>query len=206
MRLTFERRFEGRWRVLRYGRRSIWSYPLHRPRSSVEHEPRCRCCVGWPPACRPRAGTPSATRECWPRQVHGDVASRREHLPRHPRTARGPASRSALPPTDPGRNSWPAPSTTVSTASHTREVTGPVRVTHPFHPRHGQELDVLAHRVQWGEGRVFYRDPQGHRASMPVGWTSLAAQDPYLAVGAARSRFRLPDLIDLAALLAGVRR
>jgi Family of unknown function (DUF5372) len=85
-------------------------------------------------------------------------------------------------------------------------VTGPVRVTHPFHPLHGQELDVLAHRVQWGEGRVFYRDSQGHRASMPLGWTSLAPQDPYLAVVAARSRFRVQDLIDLAALLAGVRR
>ena len=108
--------------------------------------------------------------------------------------------------TAPGGSSWRAPSTTVSTASHTGEVTGPVRVTHPFHPLHGQELEVLAQRVQWGEGRVFYRDPQGHRASMPVGWTSLVAPDPYLTVGAARSRFRLQDLIDLAALLAGIGR
>jgi hypothetical protein len=99
-----------------------------------------------------------------------------------------------------------APSTTVSTAARPGEVTGPVRVTHPFHPLHGQELDVLAQRVQWGESRVFYRNPQGHRASMPVGWTSMVAPDPYRAVGAARSRFRLQDLIDLAALLAGIRR
>ena len=64
---------------------------------------------------------------------------------------------------------------------------------------------MLAHRVQWGEGRVFYRDAQGHRVSMPVAWTSLAAPDPYLAIGAAGSRFRFQDLIDLATLLAEMR-
>jgi len=85
-------------------------------------------------------------------------------------------------------------------------MTGPVQVTHPFHPLHGRELEVVAHLVQWGEDRVFYRDPQGHRASMPVGWTSLAPPDPYVAVAAGRSRFRLQDLIDLAALIAGGRR
>ena len=81
----------------------------------------------------------------------------------------------------------------------------PVRITHPFHPQHGQALDVVMHRTQWGEERVFYRDRLGHRASIPACWTSLSAEDPYLVMTRGRSRFRVQDLIDLAALLADLR-
>jgi hypothetical protein len=84
-------------------------------------------------------------------------------------------------------------------------LTSTVRVTHPFHPQCGEAIDVVAQRVQWGEARVFYRDPQGLRSSLPARWTSLTPVDPYLAVGAGRSRFRVQDLIDLAALLAELR-
>ena len=80
-----------------------------------------------------------------------------------------------------------------------------VRITHPFHPLCGHEIDVVARRFQWGEDRVFYRDPQGHRTSLPARWTSLTPADAYITVGAGRSRFRVQDLIDLAALLAGLR-
>ena len=104
-----------------------------------------------------------------------------------------------------GRNSWRGCSSTLSTAGHPAEVTAdPVRITHPFHPRCGQSLDVIVCRFQWGEERVFYRDPHGHRASLPACWTSLAPPDPYLTVAASRSRFRLQDLLDLAALLEEV--
>jgi hypothetical protein len=82
---------------------------------------------------------------------------------------------------------------------------GPIRITHPFHPQCGQALDVIVCRAQWGEERVFYRTPQGHRASIPACWTSLAAEDPYLAVAHGRSRFRLQDLLDLVVLLEEVR-
>jgi hypothetical protein len=81
----------------------------------------------------------------------------------------------------------------------------PVRITHPFHPHCGQVLDVIVCRAQWGEQRVFYRDPSGHRASLPVTWTSLAPADPYVAVAAGRSPFRVHDLLELAALLAEIR-
>ena len=151
------------------------------------------------PACHQRASSSLSHRplrgRARPRQPVETAHLLQHPVPRNPRRdiARGPSSSS-------GR------STTLLTAAHTGEVTGPVRVTHPFHPLHGQELDVLAQRALWGEARVFYRDPQGHRASMPVSWTSLFVPDPYLTVGAARSRFRLHDLIDLAALLAGIRR
>ena len=94
-------------------------------------------------------------------------------------------------------------STTLLTAGRPDEVTAvPVRITHPFHPLYGQELDVIAQRTPWGEERVFYRNVDGLRSSLPVCWTSLAPEDPYLSMAAGRSRFRVQDLIDLWALLA----
>jgi len=96
-------------------------------------------------------------------------------------------------------------SITISTAGRTGDVTGPVRITHPFHPLFGQEIDFVVHRAQWGEERVFYRDRHGHRASLPARWTSLAPEDPFITAGAGRSWFRVHDLVDLAALLRGLR-
>ena len=84
-------------------------------------------------------------------------------------------------------------------------MTGAVRVTHPFHPRFGQELDFVAHRHNWGEDRVFYRDQQGHLASLPARWTSVVAEDPFVVVAAGRSRFRVADLLELVALVARLR-
>ena len=105
-----------------------------------------------------------------------------------------------------GLNFWVAFSSTLSTAGRPAEVTAdPVRITHPFHPQCGQTLDVIACRFQWGEERVFYRDPRGHRASLPVCWTSLAPLDPYVAVGSGRSPFRLQDLLELTVVLEEVR-
>ena len=119
------------------------------------------------------------------------------------------ASRPRPPNADTGWNgpsSWGACSTTLQTTPRPVEVTvSPVRITHPFHPRCGQALDVIVCRAQWGEERVFYRDRHGHRASLPACWTSLAPEDPYLSVAAGRSRFRLQDLLALTALLEEVR-
>jgi len=84
-------------------------------------------------------------------------------------------------------------------------VTAPVRVTHPFHPLFGQALDVVMHRHSWGEDRVYYRDGCGHLTSLPAGWTSVVAEDAFVAVAAGRSRFRASDLVDLAALVGRLR-
>jgi len=80
-------------------------------------------------------------------------------------------------------------------------VSGPVRITHPFHPWFGQELDVVVHRHNWGEDRVYYRAEGGHLASLPAQWTSVVGEDPCVAVAAGRSHFRVEDLIDLVALV-----
>jgi Family of unknown function (DUF5372) len=80
-------------------------------------------------------------------------------------------------------------------------VTGPVRITHPFHPRYGQEIDFVVHRHNWGEDRVYFRERDGHLASLPARWTSVVSDDPFVVVAAGRSHFRVEDLIDLAALV-----
>ena len=84
-------------------------------------------------------------------------------------------------------------------------MTGPIRVTHPFHPLFGQVLDVVMHRHNWGEDRVYYRDGRGHLTSVPAGWTSVVCEDAFVAVAAGRSRFRVPDLVDLASLVGRLR-
>jgi hypothetical protein len=84
-------------------------------------------------------------------------------------------------------------------------VTAPVRITHPFHPRFGQELDFVERRHQWGEERVLYRNCYGHLASLPAGWTSVVAEDPFVVVAAGRSRFRVADLVDLVELIGRLR-
>jgi len=80
-----------------------------------------------------------------------------------------------------------------------------VRVTHPFHPLVGHEIDFVEHRENWGESRVYYRDGRGYLTSLPACWTSIIPEDPFVVASAGRSRFRVTDLIDLAALVARLR-
>jgi hypothetical protein len=91
---------------------------------------------------------------------------------------------------------------TTSTAVSPDEVTTAVRITHPFHPQCGHEIDFVEQRVQWGEDRVFYRDRAGHLASLPARWTSLMADD---ALTAGRPAFLVEDLLTLIALIARLR-
>ena len=84
-------------------------------------------------------------------------------------------------------------------------MTAPVQVTHPFHPLFGQALDVVVHRHNWGEDRVYYRDGRGHLTSVPAAWTSVVPEDAFVVVAAGRSRFRVQDLADLAALVVRLR-
>ena len=67
-----------------------------------------------------------------------------------------------------GRSFWRARSSTQSSASRADEVTAPVRITHPFHPQFGQDIDFVERRHRWGEERVLYRDRHGHLVSLPA--------------------------------------
>jgi uncharacterized protein DUF5372 len=58
-------------------------------------------------------------------------------------------------------------------------------------------LEVVAQAREWGEERVYYRDPSGRMRLLPVRWTSMAVLDPFVLIAAGRAYFRLEDLIRL---------
>src|SRR5262249_28245554 len=78
--------------------------------------------------------------------------------------------------------------------------------THPFHPLFGREIDFVNRIQRWDEDWVVYRDPDEYLLWLPARWTSVEAEDPFIIVSAGRSHFRAADLIDLAALIAALRR
>jgi hypothetical protein len=78
-------------------------------------------------------------------------------------------------------------------------------VTHPFHPWRGREFVFVVARRTWGEDRVFFVDQVGVQRSLPRAWTDAADVDPFVALAAGRSAFRVEDLVALSALIDGVR-
>jgi hypothetical protein len=61
---------------------------------------------------------------------------------------------------------------------------------------------LIAVRNNWGEDRVYYCDHEGRLVSVPASWTAVVPPDPFVAISAGRSPFRLEDLLDLARLVA----
>jgi hypothetical protein len=58
-------------------------------------------------------------------------------------------------------------------------------------------LELVAQAREWGEERVYYRDPKGRKRCLPAHWTSMAAPDPFVLIATERAYFRLEDLIRL---------
>lgn len=106
-----------------------------------------------------------------------------------------------VPPASVGPCSSLVSTTTKSTTGRPAGSSAPIRITHAFHPLCGEVIDFVERRHNWGEDRVFYRDRQGHLASIPAGWTSMAPEDPFVVVSAGRSWFRASDLVELARLV-----
>ena len=74
-------------------------------------------------------------------------------------------------------------------------------VTHPFHPLHGREFDLIEITTMLGVGLVYYTADDGTLRTIRQAFTSAAAVDPFARVAAGRSAFRVSDLLALAALL-----
>jgi len=74
-------------------------------------------------------------------------------------------------------------------------------VTHPFHPRHGQQFELIEYRHAWGEERVYFLDSAGQVQRLPAAWTDAVGEDPFVAVAAGRSPLRVEDLLQLADLI-----
>ena len=78
-------------------------------------------------------------------------------------------------------------------------------MTHPFHPWRGGEFVFVVARRTWGEDRVFFLDADGVQRSLPRAWTDMADVDPFVALAAGRSPFRVEDLVALSGLIDGLR-
>ena len=61
----------------------------------------------------------------------------------------------------------------------------------------GQLLELVAQGREWGEERVYYRDPTRRLRFLPAHWTSMAAPEPFVLMAVGRAYFRLEDLIRL---------
>lgn len=82
-------------------------------------------------------------------------------------------------------------------------IAGRFRITHPFHPLHGAEYELVTRKLTWGEDRVFYYDPDGKLKSLFTNVTDLVSSDAFGRVSAGRSAFRVDDLLDLWRLFEG---
>ena len=80
-----------------------------------------------------------------------------------------------------------------------------VRVTHRFHPLFGRELEFVKRRRNWDAGRVYVYGEGGELVSLPVEWTDLAPEDPFVVIAAGRCEFRVEDLLGLADLVERLR-
>jgi hypothetical protein len=56
-----------------------------------------------------------------------------------------------------------------------------------------------------GDCRVFFFNTKGRKSSVPLDWTDIAPQDPFVVVSAGRALFRVEDLLGLARLLGEIR-
>ncbi|MBI3458151.1 MAG: hypothetical protein HY002_20445 [Candidatus Rokubacteria bacterium] len=81
-----------------------------------------------------------------------------------------------------------------------------MRVTHPFHPLFGREFELVSRRQAWSYDRVCFHDDQGRLISLPAGWTSVVAEDPFVAMAAGRSALHIVALQTLASLVERWRR
>jgi len=80
-----------------------------------------------------------------------------------------------------------------------------VRVTHRFHPLFGRELEFVKRRRNWRADRVYVLDLDGSLLSLPVEWTDVVAEDPFVVVAAGRSPFHIAGLVELAELVDRMR-
>jgi len=65
----------------------------------------------------------------------------------------------------------------------------------------GYEFELLDRRRAWSEDRVYFHDKSGRVRKMPSAWTSVGEMDPFVALSAGRTYFRVTDLLQLVDLV-----
>jgi Family of unknown function (DUF5372) len=76
------------------------------------------------------------------------------------------------------------------------------RVNHPCHPLNGYAFEPIRLFNSLGTLRVEFFDPSGQQISLPISCTTLAEEDPYIHFSEGKGLFRVPDLLELVALLS----
>ena len=92
-----------------------------------------------------------------------------------------------------------------STATHGDLADTNFEITHPHHPLRGQKFKLITYRHNWGEDRVYFHNADGCLSSIPAGWTTVVAPDPFVAVAGGRCFFRYQDLLQLVDLMEKLR-
>lgn len=64
----------------------------------------------------------------------------------------------------------------------------------------------MVRKKNWGEDRVSFFSEDGQLTSLPAGWTDVDPPEPFDAISAGRSRFRVADLLELGDLLTRLRK
>ena len=91
-----------------------------------------------------------------------------------------------------------------STASHQNFDSKTFRIIHPFHPYRNIEFEIdHVKRIAY-ESRVFFFNTKGRKSSVPLYWTDIGPQDPFVAVSAGRALFRVADLLGLVRLIGEI--
>jgi len=79
------------------------------------------------------------------------------------------------------------------------------RIAHPFHPFSGREFELLDHKEPAAEQRACFLDKKGRPCEIPLSWTDLAPEDPFITLSSGKSFFRVEDLLELVRLIKGLR-
>ena len=98
-----------------------------------------------------------------------------------------------------GTRMWVQPSH--STASQQDFNNKTFRIIHPFHPYKNIEFEIDSLKRIAYESRVFFFNTKGRKSSVPLHWTDIGPEDPFVAVSAGRSFFRVEDLLGLVRLI-----
>jgi hypothetical protein len=92
-----------------------------------------------------------------------------------------------------------------STARHGDLANTNFEVIHPRHPLRGQKFKLVTYRHNWGEDRVYFHNGEGKLSSIPACWTTVVADDPFVAMAGGRCFFRYEDLLKLVELVEKLR-
>jgi len=92
-----------------------------------------------------------------------------------------------------------------STAPHDDLADTNFEITHPYHPLRGQKFALVTYRHNWGEDRAYFHDAEGRLSSIPACWTTVVAEDPFVAIAGGRCFFRYEDLLKVVELVERLR-